>query len=190
MVTPTTTVNVPAAAYYVGFLDVATTGKRIDMTNISNYKRWVNVTNNQTFSGWVEQYNASNPPSAETVGAASVFKTVYVKEDADVPLAGSNVLSLHAGVHRLAGHDVIGLPSGHSKWGAISIFRYHGFNWGFALLTDAVNGKEWIAENDWDTGLNWHEIRTNSNPGYTYGTTDLTAGSSPLETGKLYFVYE
>ena len=27
-------------------------------------------------------------------------------------------------------------------------------------------------------------------PAYTYGTDDLTAGSSPLETGKLYFVYE
>ena len=27
-------------------------------------------------------------------------------------------------------------------------------------------------------------------PAYDYGTTDLTAGSSFLETGKLYFVYE
>ena len=27
-------------------------------------------------------------------------------------------------------------------------------------------------------------------PSYTYGTTDLTAGTSALETGKLYFVYE
>ena len=27
-------------------------------------------------------------------------------------------------------------------------------------------------------------------PAYSYGTTDLTAGSSALETGKLYFVYE
>lgn len=27
-------------------------------------------------------------------------------------------------------------------------------------------------------------------PAYTYGTTDLTAGTSTLETGKLYFVYE
>ena len=27
-------------------------------------------------------------------------------------------------------------------------------------------------------------------PDYTYGTTDLTAGTSTLETGKLYFVYE
>lgn len=27
-------------------------------------------------------------------------------------------------------------------------------------------------------------------PAYTYGTTDLTAGSSSLTTGTLYFVYE
>ena len=27
-------------------------------------------------------------------------------------------------------------------------------------------------------------------PAYTYSTTDLTAGSSSLTTGKLYFVYE
>ena len=30
----------------------------------------------------------------------------------------------------------------------------------------------------------------NKAPMYTYGTTDLTAGSSPLESGKLHFVYE
>lgn len=27
-------------------------------------------------------------------------------------------------------------------------------------------------------------------PAYSYGTTDLTAGVSALETGKLHFVYE
>lgn len=27
-------------------------------------------------------------------------------------------------------------------------------------------------------------------PAYTYSTTDLTPGTSKLETGKLYFVYE
>lgn len=27
-------------------------------------------------------------------------------------------------------------------------------------------------------------------PAYTYGTTDLIEGTSELETGKLYFVYE
>ena len=30
----------------------------------------------------------------------------------------------------------------------------------------------------------------NKAPSYTYSTTDLTAGSSPLTTGKLYIVYE
>ena len=30
----------------------------------------------------------------------------------------------------------------------------------------------------------------NKAPAYTYGTADLTAGTSPLETGKLHFVYE
>lgn len=27
-------------------------------------------------------------------------------------------------------------------------------------------------------------------PAYTYGTEDMTAGTSALETGKLYFIYE
>lgn len=34
------------------------------------------------------------------------------------------------------------------------------------------------------------ELNANKAPMYTYGTTDLTAGVSPLETGKLYLVYE
>ena len=33
-------------------------------------------------------------------------------------------------------------------------------------------------------------IAASKAPAYTYGTTDLTAGTSTLETGKLYFVYE
>lgn len=32
--------------------------------------------------------------------------------------------------------------------------------------------------------------RVGAAPAYSYGTSDLTAGSSSLETGKLYFVYE
>ena len=34
------------------------------------------------------------------------------------------------------------------------------------------------------------EALRNAAPTYTYGTEDLTAGVSPLESGKLYFVYE
>lgn len=39
-------------------------------------------------------------------------------------------------------------------------------------------------------GTNTYEYYGEHNPLYTYGTTDLTAGTSELETGKLYFVYE
>lgn len=189
-VTPSTTVNVPEAGYYVGFLDVVSNERRIDMTAINGLKRWVNQTRSQEFSGWVEQYNADNPPTAEDVGLVPITKTFHVYEDEDIPLEGTNVLSLSTGIHRLGGNNVIGLPSEHSRWGTISIFRYHGFGWGFALLTDYQSGKEWIADQDWTNGLVWREIRTSANPGYTYGTADLTPGSTPLETGKLYFVYE
>lgn len=42
----------------------------------------------------------------------------------------------------------------------------------------------------WNTNINFvNSVRLGSEP-ITYGTTDLTAGTSPLETGKLYFVYE
>ena len=39
----------------------------------------------------------------------------------------------------------------------------------------------------------WQHINIKLNqkaPAYTCGTTDLTEGTSELETGKLYFVYE
>lgn len=40
------------------------------------------------------------------------------------------------------------------------------------------------------TWSQWYSIHTTQHPPYSYGTTDLTAGSSSLETGKLHFVYE
>ena len=35
-----------------------------------------------------------------------------------------------------------------------------------------------------------NDLLSEKAPAYTYGTEDLTAGTSLLETGKLYFVYE
>ena len=35
-----------------------------------------------------------------------------------------------------------------------------------------------------------NDLLSEKAPAYTYGTEDLTAGTSTLETGKLYFVYE
>lgn len=189
-VTINTNVNVPEIGYYVGFLDVASYERRIDMTAINGLRRWVNQTRAETFTGWVEQYNASNPPTAEDVGAVPKDRAIHINPGDTIPLDGVNILTLHAGVYRIAGHNLIGIPPEYSKYGSLSIFRYGGYNWGFALLVDSVNDREWIADGNWESSLVWREIRTNANPGYTYGTEDLTAGTSPLETGKLYFVYE
>lgn len=40
------------------------------------------------------------------------------------------------------------------------------------------------------TWTSWEVINTSKHPGYSYGTSDLTAGSSELATGQLHFVYE
>ena len=39
-------------------------------------------------------------------------------------------------------------------------------------------------------GQEWYKYEFPVAPAYQYGTTDLTAGSSPLSNGTLYFVYE
>ena len=46
-------------------------------------------------------------------------------------------------------------------------------------LVDTVDGVDYT-----------YRIYGEHNPPYTYGTEDLVAGESPLETGKVYFVYE
>lgn len=55
---------------------------------------------------------------------------------------------------------------------------------GAVPTTRKVNGKPLSS----DVTLNATDV--GAAPAYTYGTTDLTAGTSTLATGKLYFVYE
>ncbi len=47
-----------------------------------------------------------------------------------------------------------------------------------------VKGEDYLTEEDIQ-GLSEHFA-----PVYTYGTEDLEAGTTPLATGKLHFVYE
>ena len=56
------------------------------------------------------------------------------------------------------------------------------------IIADTTNNYAYIQNADTNQYL---ETQLSSKaPAYTYGTTDLTAGTSALETGKLYFVYE
>lgn len=54
-----------------------------------------------------------------------------------------------------------------------------------------ADGKTPVKGTDYFTTADKNEIVAQvKSTMYTYSTTDLTAGSSPLTTGNLYFVYE
>lgn len=61
------------------------------------------------------------------------------------------------------------------------------------ILQDSSSSNNIVVDNLVGTGTlrnNGTDNIATTTPDITYGTTDLTAGSSKLETGKLYFVYE
>lgn len=56
------------------------------------------------------------------------------------------------------------------------------------VILDTENSKAYVQNADTNAYL---EAKFNTKaPMYTFGTEDLVAGESPLETGKLHFVYE
>lgn len=61
------------------------------------------------------------------------------------------------------------------------------FNKDGVMLRDNVNAKAYSLFGQHNADVTATSIRSNL---YTYGTTDMTAGTSELATGKLYFVYE
>lgn len=63
LVSPAITPNVPNEDWFMGFLDVSSEGKRMTITGLNTYKQYVNVTRENIFMGWVEQYNEMNPPT-------------------------------------------------------------------------------------------------------------------------------
>lgn len=76
------------------------------------------------------------------------------------------------------------------------------YNSGFAVLSRCLAGGSYFSYPLTNKSLvvftnnTWQEMdmltpaSIGAAPAYTYGTDDLTAGTSELETGKLYFVYE
>lgn len=66
-------------------------------------------------------------------------------------------------------------------------------NYGHLKLSDVTNGTSGVGGGVAATPAAVkaaYDLANSKAPMYTYGTTDLTAGSSALETGKLYFCYE
>jgi len=54
---------------------------------------------------------------------------------------------------------------------------------------DVVDGKS-LSTNDFTDELKSKLEEIDSSSPFTYGTEDLVAGESALETGKVYFIYE
>lgn len=89
------------------------------------------------------------------------------------------------------------LPSG-GEAGQVPIMTANGVEWGEVGDTEAM--KKHISDNvihvtaeekeTWDGKADGEHNHTLADLPITYGTTDLTAGTSALETGKLYLVYE
>lgn len=79
------------------------------------------------------------------------------------------------------------IPHGSGGTGAKTADKvaYNNTNSGMSAdnVQDALDELQTVAV-DLETSL------TGKAPAYAYGTEDLTAGTSPLETGKLYFVHE
>ena len=81
-----------------------------------------------------------------------------------------------------------------NRWnaGGCGIFTYDGTNWLLVAAQQDDNTTYSVATTS-ANGLMSKEDKAkldNVGPGYTYGTTDLEAGVSPLASGQVYFVYE
>lgn len=125
---------------------------------------------------WGEIYSSINRPTPADIGVAPPAKTMMVH---DVVVAeGTNVINLNAGVHRLAGATVTGLPAGHSMWGTIQIARNRDYGWGTAIVNDIVTNRAWISSGYWDQTFSWHEIYTSTNK-----PTASAIGAAGMETG-------
>ena len=146
-------------------------------TRTAVYTRGTNSLTSWT-GEWRTVYDSDNVPSASDIGALPL--------DGGVAMTGHNLL-LRNGLGRL-----------YCDTGIVGIDAFEQANVtdanGRQILLSAANKDALVAAvvlRDWNDGAYTdYKLYGEHNPGYTYGTTDLEAGVSPLETGKLYFVYE
>lgn len=86
----------------------------------------------------------------------------------------------------------------YSGYWMVTLNIYSDAGWKKLTATNILSGDTWIRNCNVSTWGEWKKLldetatpdSIGAAPAYTYGTADLTAGTSALETGKLYFVYE
>lgn len=125
-------------------------------------------------------------------------KAVDISEKNITEIAFGGKWGLYRGI------DVIGAPMA-NVWYTYEVFPSYGDGTqGYASIvaTNVNDGSLYTCAVIGTTITAWKQLATTDSkptytysevgaaPAYTYGTTDLTAGSSSLTTGTLYFVYE
>lgn len=175
-------------------------GNRAKLTYFAQTKEWVGHYFNNTWYGWNLSFDEINPPTANQVGALPVNGTATNsnKVNGDILTGQTSILdyalTLGVGTYEfsLNGAAYTGgdLPHSNYSYGRATIHKRADnaitvFLWGFNISNAKVPAFNQYGNNVWS---GWQFI--NTNPEYSYGTNDLTAGTSALATGKLYFVYE
>ena len=129
-------------------------------------------------------------PSAADVGAVPTSRTINNKAlSANISLTASDVGASATG-HKHTKSEITDFPtsmpaSDVSSWAkAASKPSYTASEVGAVPTSRTVNGKA-LSSN-----ISLSASDVGAAPAYTYGTSDLTAGSSSLTTGALHFVYE
>lgn len=77
-----TTENIPIEDWFIGTLDVSEQALRISMSGLTTFKEYTNVTRENVFAGWVEQYTSQSKPNANDVGAVPKIATYYPRDTA------------------------------------------------------------------------------------------------------------
>lgn len=147
----------------------------------------------QTWTDWIHLYTTEYLPTSDMLGvpnASGSGKTIFGSNDLDiwtypgfysaVYSASDPIVNAPAEAGTTSGTVlVLGAKSTPARMTQIFI-PFGGTKIGVLYTRICDNG----------TWGEWYTLYSTRNKPYTYGTTDLTAGTSELATGEVYLVYE
>ena len=122
--------------------------------------------------------------SNSSYGFSIVFGDFNVVSENIARLNGTRNISIYSSNYNVVKDNNCSVVSGDSVTPSEYAIMVQDSSSTYNIVVDNLVGTGAVENNG--TG----SVLATSGPYYTYGTTDLTAGSSALETGKLYFVYE
>lgn len=208
----TNAIGTSECPFVTGLLSVVTIDNFIGQWN-AQFKSWL-TTRQSEYNGWYSTFkSALEANAAEFEMWKSLkqgefntwFAGIQAQLDGDVAANLTNGLNNHVNnknnPHGITPTQIGAAPSSHVDnksnphgvtYSQIGAAPYsHGTHVSYSTTDPVIDGTanagsaSSVARSD-----HRHPTDTSRAPAYSYGTNDLTASISPLETGKLYFVYE